>query len=263
MGSSIYGATQGATVQSHYLDVIANNLANAQTAGFKADTLQFGEYLHRAQFKDYGGPVLEREVRPRHHTLKGTEHPHVQITGQHVDLTQGSMRQTGNALDVAIDGEGFFRLRMEDEGQVYTRDGRFMLGLEGELLHNSGGLLLDINDEPLRLNGEGAVHIAPDGVVTQGGVEQGRIAVYALPIEASINKAGQTLFTYNRPDAPPVLSESATLAQGFLEGSNVNAIAEMTRMIQVNRHFEYMTKLIKAYNETDIRSINEVGRTQG
>jgi flagellar basal-body rod protein FlgF len=262
MGSGIFGATEGAKVQSAYLDVIANNLANAQTVGFKADKLEFGEYLFQAEFKDYGGPILEKEQRPRYANCDGTEQAFVKITGQRIDMGQGNLRQTGNVLDVAIDGAGFFQVRLEDGQTFFTRDGRLRMGADGELQHSSGGQILDESGQPIRIGGQGPIAIEPDGTIFQGKAEQGKLAVYKLPVESAIGKAGHTLFSYDRPEAPPELNDDARIQQGFIEGSNVNPIAEMTRMIQVNRHFEYMNKLIKAYNDTDMRSIADVGRTQ-
>ena len=260
MGHGIYSAVSGAKTQSRYLDIIANNLANVSTSGYKADELSFGDFLVRSKRFDMNSTYLEKEFPPPSTNLKPRSHLLVKITGQRVDLGQGRLKPTGNALDLALDGPGFFEVSLNDKS-YYTRNGQVSIDAEGQLVHSSGALMLDENGAPLTIDGSYAsLVIDQEGHVLKNGSEAGRLKVVEVPLPQSMVKTGHTLFTYTDAQTnPPLAATRTAVKQGFMEMSNVNPIREMTKMIQVNRHFEALNKVIKAYREVDRRSIEEVG----
>ncbi len=217
------------------LDVIANNIANIGTTGFKADGVKFEEYLapgaridtfpmgrdRRVSF------VLDRETR--------------------TDMAQGAFQQTGNPLDVAIDGEGFFAVETP-QGERYTRSGSFVVNAAGELvtpaghrvLGNGGPIVLDPNDTE--------ISIAQDGTISTREGERGRLRIVRFEEPSQVAKQGDNLFAA-AGDAVPLPAEPRTrLVQGSVEKSNVHAMLEMSRMIEVTRAYTSLSQLL---NRTD------------
>ncbi len=257
MGSGIYAAVAGAKAQSQYLDLIANNLANIGTAGFKADDLRFGDHLVTAGRGATQGGVLLREPKAMHHNIVKRDQVLVDIIGQTIDFSQGPLRKTGNSLDIALEGEGFFRIELQ-EREFYSRDGRFHINEEGELMHSSGGYVLDDSGSMIKLE-KGLVEVDEDGVITQGNTEVARLGVMDLTDKEKITKAGHSLFSYSNPDELPTEAADTAIFQGRIETSNVNAVREMTKMIKTHRHFDAMERAIRAYRELEQKSINDVG----
>lgn len=261
MGNGVFGALSGAKVQARHLEIIANNLANVNTTGFKSDNLRFAEVIVRAQPKDYGY-VLESEYPPMQANLSGQPASMVKILSQDIDFSSGSMKSTGSDLDVAFEGRGFFKVEKDGEN-FYSRDGRFSMGSDGSLLHSSGGRVLDEDGSPISISDGGSLQINSEGVIYQNKARVAKLGAVSLPETGSIKKAGYTLFSYNSQNNPPVELGNARMIQGSLEGSNVNAVSEMTKMIRVNRHFEHMNQAVKAYRDLDRRSIEDVGGQRG
>ncbi len=257
MGNGIYSAANGALVQSQYLDVIANNLANVSTVGYKADELQFGNYIAESMQAGQEGGILEMERPSAATNLARRNQNYVEVKGRHINFQDGNLKPTNNALDVAIQGRGFLQVQQNDE-TYYTRDGRMLINEDGDLLHVTGGRILDDGGSPITVSDQGPISIDEVGQITQGEQTIATLGVMDLPSTKDIQKAGQSLFSYNNQDNPPVEVEHA-IRQGFLESSNVNAVKEMTRMIQVNRHFEIMNRAVTAYRDMDQRSIQDVG----
>lgn len=262
MGTGAFIAAEGAKVQARYLDVVSNNLANAGTVGYKAEDLNFGEYLVKTTQKEYGF-VLEKENSPKHVNETQDNQSMVKITGSRTDFSQGFLEATGNTFDVAIQGEGFFQVSLNDEA-FFTRDGRCFPNADGELIHTSGGKLLDDSGSPIVIvpDEEGKVNIDENGMISQGKTELAKIGVYALEEKEKIKKIGHNLFNYTSVNSPPEEAEKVLVKQGYLEKSNVNPIAEMTKMIKINRHFEYMTKALQAYRDADQKSTQGVGESR-
>ncbi len=256
MGNGVFTALEGAKIQNRELEIIANNLANVNSAGYKGDRLVFKEVLVEAQPMEYGYP-LEWEDTPMHTNLAEKNPVLVEVVSQQTDFSQGRLKQTGGALDLAIEGEGFFQVK-EGNDVFYSRDGRFTINSEGVMIHTSGGQLLDDSGEPIKLSNK-PVTISANGQVSQDKANIAKIGLVRLPNEDLIKKAGHNRLAYKSAGQPPVPIEETKLIQGAVEGSNINPVIEMTKLIKVNRHFEYMTKVIKAYRDLDQRSINDVG----
>lgn len=236
MSSGLYNALSGAKAQMQVLDVIANNLANANTTGFKGDRTSFETMLKQA-----GDPAAAKQLT------------FATVSRTVADQSQGTINQTGVALDLAIDGEGFFKIQ-GPSGTSYTRQGAFRLNPEGQLVTPTGLPVLGENG-PITL-GSTDVIINKDGIIAFEGAEVGRIPVYAFEPEVALEKRDEGLFVAP-PGAEPSLVEQPTVVQGGLEMSNVNVMKEMTRMTQGLRAFEAYQKMIKQFG--DLSKSDELG----
>ncbi|MDI1229722.1 MAG: flagellar basal-body rod protein FlgF [Methylobacter sp.] len=235
MDRSLYIAMSGAKQTLMAQTVNANNLANAQTTGFKSDLEQF-----RSR------PVLGAGFPTRVYAMN--EEPGV-------DLSQGGMQTTGGDLDVAINGEGYFAVQGTDGKEAYTRAGDLRVTPEG-LLQTGAGLQVLGQDGPitiqpaekLTIGSDGTISIIPLGsgnATTQ--VEVGRIKMVTIETD-NLEKSNDGLL-HAKDGKPVVASADVRLAQGVLEGSNVNAISAMVDMIELARNFELQTKVMKSVDE--------------
>lgn len=257
MGHGIYSATSGAIAQATYLDVIANNLANSETVGFKADDVTFGDFFVNAQSRRGVQNFLQEEEAPLSTNLATRHQGYVTISQPYTDLSAGAKRYTGGSLDLAIQGEGYFKVQLGDN-TFYTRDGRLHVDADGELAIASGAKLLDGGGNPVRVPA-GDLAINEEGTILSKGSQVGQLATYTLPNTKAIEKAGSTLLRYNDTAQPAVVSAKSQVMEGYLEQSNVNPMREMTRMIQVNRSFEIMNKVIKSFRDLDGQAVSEIG----
>ncbi|GAB6065211.1 flagellar basal-body rod protein FlgF [Aquifex pyrophilus] len=226
---TIYILASGMLLQERKLEVSSNNLANVNTPAFKKDFLTSLSYYVPAGDKapttspyepsnNYVYPIVERV--------------------QHI-ISQGSLVKTGNPLDLAIEGEGFFAVRMPDGSVAYTRKGIFRLNEEGLLTTEEGYQVLDENLSPIRVEGE--FKVIGDGTYYVNGVPSGRLGIFNLQ---NPRKLGEDFFTGN-----PTPSENFRVYQGFYEASNVNAIKEMVKIIETVRANEIFSKLIRMNDE--------------
>lgn len=246
-------------MQAQYLDIVANNLANVNTSGFKGDDLRFGNELVQAQRIHGEGAYLEQEEAPIVTNLDRREQNYARVEGQWIDWSQGPLKQTGNPLDVAVEGNGFLLVSLNGQ-TFYTREGSLRMNGDGTLIHSSGGTVLDANRQPIRLEpSQATLNIDRDGRIYQGESEVGRLGVVEVADRHRLIKAGHTLFAPSQPGLADHPSENSVVHQGFLEGSNVSPVREMVKMIQINRDFETMNKAIKAYRDLDTQSMQEIG----
>lgn len=255
MQESSYSATFGALTQQYRLDVIANNLANVNTTGFKADKLAFRDTFRRYAH-DLVNPnqTIEQEVPwPRSFLLAQPR-----IAERVVDLSQGAFRATGNPLDLAIAGEGFFRLQTPD-GEALTRKGVYHLSAEGYIVDEHGNQLLG-DGGPLQVPDGGSIVILGDGTVTVDGEIIDQLTIVTVEDQQVLDKAGNSLFRIKaNSDAQPIPAQDASVEQGFLEAANVEVVTEMVNMIETMRAFEAYQKMITGTFEQDKKAITEVG----
>ncbi len=219
-------------------DRLANDLANASTPGYKADRVtqhSFGELL--LSDRSNGQTV-------------GSIDFGAQIADVQADLTQGPLRETGEPLDVALEGPGFLAVRDGNETR-YTRAGQLARDAQGRLVTSGGQLVLSEEGQPITI-GSGAATIAADGGVTVDGKPAGRLRIVSL---TDPQKVGDTLFT-GTPGARPA---GTSLRQGFLEGSGIDPARAMVDMIASLRAFESVQRAIHAIDETLGRGINGSG----
>jgi len=224
------------SAMTRQMDIIANNLANANTPGFKSERVRFEEYLQ-------GEDALERSYVLDAGTLR--------------DLQVGSVEFTHNPLDVAINGEGYFTVRTE-QGDRYTRDGHFRLDDTGTLVTSDGEPVLGNGGAPIVLSGKGQISITPEGVISEDGVTVGQLGLVTFQNEQTMQREHGSLYsTAERPE--PVARPS--LVQGGLERSNVQPIIEMSQMIELLRGFQASQKLIQENHDLQRRAYETITAT--
>jgi flagellar basal-body rod protein FlgF len=217
------------------LDVVSNNIANINTTGFKAGTAVFEEYvMPRARHNDFAH-ARDRKLSYVHD--RSTWH----------DLSQGPIRQTGNPLDVAIDGEAFFVVRTP-QGDRYTRNGSFQINPTGQLttteghpvLGDNGPIQFQIDDRDVTISREGLISV-PEGV-------RGKLQLVTFANRHRLEKDGSS--TFKAPeDMAPVPVQNPHVIQNALEQSNVKAVVEMTRMIEVSRAYNKVASLMQQHGD--------------
>lgn len=225
------------------MDIVANNIANADTTGFKVESL-----MTRAEPK---APAF----------TAGGPRPVKFVVGDGVarDFTQGGIRRTDAPLDLAIEGQGFFRVRT-DAGERFTRDGRFRVDEIGRVTTGDGAAVLDEGGGEITIDPErGQVTIAADGTLSQGAERIGKFAVVDFENLAVLEKVGDNRFQ-NSSNTQPTPATEARVRQGMLEGSNVRPIIEITRMIEVSRAYESMAKMMDSNADLSRRTVERMGR---
>jgi flagellar basal-body rod protein FlgF len=174
------------------------------------------------------------------------------------DFTQGGLQRTGNPLDVAINGEGFFSIQTPG-GIQYTRQGSFTIDSDGVLITQDGYPVLGEGGS-LTLE-EGTIEIDTDGTISVDGDEVGRLQVTDFVDPQVLKKTGISRFVATRENAGGRQAEDVSLRQGFIESSNVNPVKAMTEMIETSRMFEAYQKVITTADEANAKSIQDVGTT--
>lgn len=237
MDNTTYVALSLARAMQRDLDVTANNIANANTAGFKAERIIFSSYLH---------PDIGQEV--------GAGTNFVVDQGSYLDQTQGAMTRTDNPLDVAVKGDAFLSYRTPEGVTAYGRDGQLALDRDGNLVTLSGARVLDEGGGEINIPpGAGDVKIGLDGTISsdQAGV-LGKIGMYDLPDVQSYIRLGNSMIT--PPPGQASLAQPAQgseLQQGSIELSNVAPITEVTRLMMIQKAYDRATKMMS--NEDDLR----------
>lgn len=250
MISGFYAAGDAMGTYAERNDIIANNLANVATTGFKKDSVYVEPF-----------DVLFARVTER----VGDEESLVQaplgrLRSSAVTIhTQGPMRETGNELDLAINGDGFFRIGTP-AGTRYTRDGAFRLNANGQVVNADGYTLLGDGSSPVTINTAegGQIVIARDGTITVGATEAGRITLADFEDRSQLRKVGGNLFEPVGDDVVELTSTSP-IKQGSLEMSNVNVVGEMVALITNYRGYEMAQKMARLQDETVQRAISTVG----
>jgi flagellar basal-body rod protein FlgF len=265
----VYTALSGAMAQSLKLDTIANNIANVNTPGFKRDQQVFNEYLtaNEKPPTTIQVPRITASIESFYDN-QGGDKSFVDSKGTFTDFSQGSLKRTGNPLDVALAGPGFFEVATPS-GVRYTRAGNFTMDGNGKLVTKDGYPVLkagDAADDPanrtIQIADSQALHISDQGEIFAGEQSLGKLSVIKVLNPDSIQKGGQSLYGF-KPNAKPEVSviENPSMQSGFIEMSNVNVIQEMTDMIQTHRVFESTQKAINAYDGMADKLVNVVGKT--
>jgi flagellar basal-body rod protein FlgG len=252
MFSSLWIAKTGLDAQQTQMDVISNNLANASTTGFKASRASFQDLMYQNEGQP-GAQTTEQTQAPSG-LLLGTG---VKVVGTEKLFTQGAVTQTGNSLDVAVNGNGFIQVSLPDGTVAYTRDGSLHEDSTGQLVTADGYPLVPSITLPANVN---SVTIGTDGTVsatsngstapTQIGVIQ--LANFVNP--AGLQPMGQNLYLETESSGTaqtgqPGVNGMGSLAQGSLESSNTNVVEEMVNMIEAQRTYEMNSKSISAVDD--------------
>ncbi|MCA9610511.1 MAG: flagellar basal-body rod protein FlgF [Myxococcales bacterium] len=245
MSDGIYSALSGAIAQQRALDVVANNVANAGTVGYRADALAFREAVSRAP----GGPNPD-----------GLRY--VAIARETTDGSDGPLIQTDNPLDLALSGDGLFAVQTDD-GVRYTRAGAFRLDADGVVRTAGGHALLAAGGEggeggPITIPpGTNDIRVDAAGTVSADGQEVGRIRIERFA-DGQLQKQGLTLFV-PQGQAQGQPAEEVTVHAGYLEGANVSPIGGMNELITASRSFEAFQRVIQAFRQIDERAARDVG----
>ncbi|HWQ86984.1 flagellar basal-body rod protein FlgF [Brevundimonas sp.] len=225
------------------LDIVANNIANADTAGFKVEQLLVGAEL--------GDRARNAFIRP------GVSF--VLDNGVGRDYGQAALGQTGRNLDFGIEGEGAFFKVTDGAGEAYTRDGAFTVDGEGRLTTQGGAAVQGDAGDIILNPALGEPSVAPDGVISQNGALVGRLSVVRFDTLAALEKGGDGLYR-NASNAAASEATDARVRQGMLEGSNVNPILEITNLIEIQRAYESVTRMIENTNDLSRRAVERLGR---
>lgn len=242
--------------QQKRLDTITNNLANASTSGFKREgvtSISFKEMMG-IKIKDLSVPFIKEEIG--YHSLG------VKIGENYTDYTQGSLKETENTYDLALNGNGFFAISyMDKQGNVsekYSRDGEFTMDadgflrtLEGDYVQGEGGdLVIPADAKEVLINTQGEVYADGEYVDT--------LKIVDFEDYDYIKKFGENL--YDIVDGAVEIEATAKVQQGYLEMSNINVVKEMVEMINISRTYESNQKLIQTADEMLEKTVNDVGR---
>ena len=221
------------------LEAIAQNVANLNTAGYRAEAIKFESILSKTLGQD---PVA-----------------YASAGDTYISRETGAVTRTENPLDVAVEGDAWLAMQSPD-GVVYSRDGRMKILETGELVTLNNHPVLDAGGAPILLDPVGGLpQIARDGMITQDGVEVGAIGLFAIDSQARLSRYDNSGVVPDRP-AEPVLDFTATgVVQGFVEGANVNPVLELTKLIMVQRSFESASTAVE---QTD-QAVREAIRTLG
>jgi flagellar basal body rod protein FlgG len=255
MNYGLYLSAAGLKAQDARQAVIANNIANAKTTGFKRD-LVLMQSRANAVVED---PTMARYRVP----VVDNQGGGVNAIGGGIDLTQGELKSTGKATDLALSGQGFFTVRGANDSKLLTRDGSFNINQDNNLVTaNGGNLVLDQAGQPIVLDPTMKITVSSQGEIMQsdslagGGVKLGIVDV---PDTRQIIKLGGNLMSVRNPDSLTPASPQTTVVQGHLEDSDVDPTVEMVNMITGMRAFEANAKMI-SYADTAMSEINTVGR---
>lgn len=263
---ALQSASTALTALNTRLDVIANNLANVNTAGFKSSRVNFQDllYIERAQ------PGVEN--------AQGDQRPTglyvglgVATSGTQVSFAQGSPVETGEQLDVMIEGSGFFQVTVDEApgGVAYTRAGNFTLNSDGELVLTTDqgrrlepGITIPPDAEKVEIDGTGRVFVRVQGDAQPQEIGQIETSVFVNP--AGLSQVGENLFIESAASGPPItgqpgIESRGLLRQGYLESSNVDPTRELIELIRTQRAFEFNSQTIRTADET-LQSVAQLRR---
>ena len=277
MSKALWPAVSGALARDHQVEVIANNLANVNTNGFKKDDVSFKEYLLKNEkINDLGediprSPLRDKDLFP----LEGRDQSFVVVNGTYAVHKTGGQKVTDNPLDVALDGPGFFEISTP-QGIRYTRAGSFKISSEGRLETSDGNPVLSAAESAgeavrgpaseaagryISLTGrEGAIHINQRGEMYMGDEKVADLSVVEFADLKPLFKVGSLNFENKDPQNVGIQAQKTSLNQGMLETSNVNPVEEISNLIRANRMFEQDLKAMKTVNEMMQKEVNDIGK---
>lgn len=255
-------AGTGMIAQQHNLDVIANNLANVNTTGFKQQRAEFQDLMYE-NLRTAGSKTGGAYLSPVSLQIGlGTA-----FTATAPNMMQGSVNQTSNPLDMAISGDGFFKVLLPNGSVAYTRDGSFKIDASGKLVTTDGYYVQpEVTIDPTYTN----VHVSTDGKVTatapgsSATVDVGPIKINTFVNPAGLNRLGQNLYqessaSGNASEKVPGETGAGTIMGGYLEASNVQVVDEMVKMITAQRAYEINSKAIQTADDM-LNVVNQLKR---
>ena len=254
MSDGIYSAASGAVAQEKALNAVANNVANVNTTGYKADKAVFAEVMKKVRSRLPAEPSLHYNT----------------VSQFAVDTQPGALKLTGRPLDVGLHGDGYLTVRTP-QGERYTRAGSFVMDNEG-VLRTPGGFEVmkvgkKLTPDPKEVPpGERIVVrrdvkevlVGQDGYISADGEKIGQLKLVQFDTQEDALREGLTLFTNAPGKRPKVAGPELTVEQGYLETANVNAVSGMNELILVSRSFEALEKVIDAFRAIDERTAHDV-----
>jgi flagellar basal-body rod protein FlgF len=245
----LYLSATGVLANSYRQDVIANNLANAETVGFKKDLALFTERATASQDAGHSDPSDPLSA------MSGG----MWAAPTYVDSSQGPLQETGNSTDAAIEGNGFFMVQTP-QGNRLTRDGRFLIDNNGNLVMagNANAKVLDDSGKPIMLDSRQRIDLDKQGEFSQSGRNVAEVGIYNADT-ASLKKEGGNLLSYP-DDSTPARAKDYTLHQKFVERSNVEPTTELTQLMDAERQLEANANMIKTQDETLGELVNTVAK---
>ncbi|MGB7159847.1 MAG: flagellar hook basal-body protein [Tepidisphaeraceae bacterium] len=254
----LYLSATGVLSNSYRQDVIANNIANAETVGFKRDLALFQERLTEAQYRRFRGGMMGGQTNDLLEALGGG----MFLSPTAIDSKPGEQEMTGGNLDVAIQGESFLMVKDHDGAARLTRNGSFMIDDTGHLiLAHSGQQVLGADRKPIVLDGalQGKTEIAKDGQITQNGRPAARLGLFDVPDLAQLTKRGQMLLDHPTMQSLPAAA-NAQFRSGAVERANVDPTTELALLMDAQRQLEANANMIKYQDATLGKLVNEVGK---
>lgn len=244
MDPLLVSAASGLRARMESLDMLANNIANASTAGYKNDREFYSIYID--------AEAREGLSEPAQGTLPVIEKPWT-------DFSQGNIQATGNQLDLALSGKGFFSVN-GPAGVLYTRNGNFHLSTSGAVVTQEGYPVRLTEGNILRTQSSLPLEISTDGTVAQDGAVLGRLEIVNFAETAALSKQGSTFFRPADPNTAPVVPAAVEVQQGKLENSNVANAESAVRLVSLMRQFEMLQKAISLGGEMNRKAIEDVAR---
>ena len=252
MMNSLWIAKTGMTAQQTQLDVISHNLANVSTTGFKRNRAEFQDLIYQ-NLRQVGAQTTEENQLPTGlHLGLG-----VNVVATSRNFTQGGLQQSGNNLDVAINGDGFFEITLPDGTTGYTRDGSFQLDAQGRIVTSGGlpvapGITVPAGTKSISISENGEVSAIVAGSVAPQPL--GSLSMSSFVNSAGLQPVGQNMFKESAASGAPQQGTPGTnglgiVRQGFLENSNVNVVEELVNMIQTQRAYEMNSKAIQTSDQ--------------
>lgn len=229
-------AASGMRSRMESLDLLANNIANASTGGFKADREFYSLY------SEYGNDA----------TMPVVQKPYT-------DMSQGTLQGTGNQLDLALSGTGYFTVQGPN-GPLYTRNGNFRLDTSGNLTSAEGYAVQGTTGKPLTFSGKQPIEVSGDGTVTQNGKVIGQLQVSDFTSTAGMVKHGNNYFKISDPAAVVKAPSATSVQQGQLEASNTGTAESAVRLVNVMRQFEMLQKAATMGADMDKQAIEQVAK---
>ena len=249
MFSSLWVAKTGLDAQQTRMDVISNNLANANTTGYKSARASFQDLVYQ-NLRQPGGQTTEQTQAPAGLML-GTG---VRVVGSEKLFTQGNIEQTGNSLDVAVQGRGFLQVTMPDGTIAYTRDGSLHLDQNGQIVTANGyavdpAVSVPANAQSITIGSDGTISVSLPGQAATQQIGTVQLADFINP--AGLQPNGDNLYLETASSGSPQIGQPGlnglgTLSQGALESSNVNVVEQMVDMIETQRTYEMNSKAVSA-----------------
>jgi flagellar basal-body rod protein FlgG len=248
MADGIYVALSGSIAKGRQIEAVANNLANLESTAYRRQQVVFRDVLGRLSQDDARAlasmPVKTGSVP--------VDMVHVVAAGEKTSSRAGSLQVTGEKLDLALDGAGYFELRTS-QGTRYTRDGHFLRTSDGFLVAQDGAQVMGLRG-PIRIP-EGDLEVSAEGRIGVDGRQLGQLRLVDMQTPSDLEREGLNRYRTNTRPIPA----RALVVQGSLESSNVNALREMIAMIEAHRSFESLQQAIQSYREMDAKAV-EIGR---